>query len=64
MDQNKKKVKLNEELLDKISGGGDDPYYCDWGPGNNHEWTDYEFEPGILTVYCQWCWYILYQGPK
>lgn len=60
MEQNKEKEKLNEELLDRISGGGDDPYYCEWSPTNRHEWADYEIEPGVLTVRCQWCWYRLY----
>ncbi len=40
MDQKKEKVKVNDELLNKISGGSDDPYYCEWSPTNRHEWAD------------------------
>ena len=55
MDKNKEKVKLNDELLDKISGGGDDYNVCDWSPTELHEWEPAEPEPGGRVMICRWC---------
>ena len=52
-----KKVPLNDELLDRVSGGtgydyGDDPNLCAWNPnGPGHEWII--GENGIQT--CLFC---------
>ena len=55
MEKNKGKVKLDDELLDKISGGCDDPYVCEWSPTNTHEWEPCETSSGVTELRCKWC---------
>ena len=57
MEDRKKKVALNDELLEKVSGGydtGDDADYteCAWNfYGTNHEWA--RGDDGKMTcIYC------------
>jgi hypothetical protein len=56
-----KKAALNEELLDKVSGGcndladPDDYYYCERSPILVHVWESVETEPGVLKMCCRWC---------
>jgi hypothetical protein len=60
MEKNKGKVKLDDELLDKISGGCDDPYVCEWSPTNTHEWEPCETSSGVTELRCKWCQIKLY----
>ena len=60
MEKNKGRVKLEDELLDKISGGCDDPYVCEWSPTNTHEWEPCETSSGVTELRCKWCQIKLY----
>lgn len=51
-ENKKEKAALNDELLDKVSGGVDRDYTCAWNPyGQEHEWVT--GKNGKLTcIYC------------
>ena len=57
MDKNKGKVKLNDELLNKVSGGMDDYDFCAWNEtgSGEHDWVWYEREDGSTYYQCKWC---------
>ena len=50
-----KKKNVNDEQLEKISGGFDDYNHCDWSPTELHEWEDYEISPNVTGRRCKWC---------
>ena len=60
MEEKKKKVALNDELLDKVSGGFDDYDLCEWSPSGYHEYEDYEVSPDVKGRRCKWCLLRLY----
>lgn len=57
MNQGKGKVKLNDELLDKVSGGSDEYDFCAWNPdlSGNHEKVLTERADGSFYYVCKWC---------
>ena len=57
MDHGKGKVKLNDELLDKVSGGFDDYDFCTWNPdgSGNHVWEQHVRDDGSSYSQCRWC---------
>lgn len=57
MDQNKGKVKLDDELLDQVSGGCGEDDFCAWNPDSSglHEWIQLEWADGSLYSECRWC---------
>ena len=57
MEKNKGKVKLNDELLDKVAGGWDDYDICIQNPNGSgeHEWVMHVRDDGSMYYECKWC---------
>lgn len=61
MENNKREeAALNDELLDKVSGGSDDYDYCEWSSAGKHEWEDYKDANGQYRRRCKRCGIRLY----
>ena len=43
---------LDDEMLDKVSGGFDDYDLCEWSPTGAHEW---ELDQDLHCLRCKYC---------
>ena len=43
---------LDDEMLDKVSGGFDDYNVCEWSPSGTHEW---ELDQDFHCLRCKHC---------
>ncbi len=55
MEKNDNGRKLDDALLEKISGGRDDYDLCEWSPTAKHQWELREMYPGVKEMRCKWC---------
>ncbi len=57
MEKKKGKVKLNDELLDRVSGGCGEEDFCAWNEDGSglHDWQMIVREDGSMMYECRWC---------